>query len=79
MAIEKGGVFVLLHDERNPTFVSEEHSTERGLFPFLRSLVPADLRSRIHAVTIQNVVRAIKASGRHGDWIGEFEKKYGLR
>lgn len=43
----------------------------------LMSYVPEAARARVIAVTVQEVVAAIKASGRHG-WIAEFEEKYGL-
>jgi POLQ-like helicase len=76
-ALELGGSFVLLSDERNPTFHCNGLSGERGLTPFLLSLVPSSLRKRVAAVSIQQVVAAVKASGQH-PWIAEFERKYGL-
>jgi len=45
--------------------------------PFLLSLIPHSLHTRIATVSVQQVVTAIKASGRH-TWISEFESKYGL-
>ncbi len=77
-ALELGGSFVLLSDERNPTFHCDGPWGQRGLAPFLLSLVPPVLHGRIAAVSIQQVVAAVKASGRHA-WIAEFERKYGLR
>lgn len=77
-AIEKQGCFILLYDERNPTFVSRIGGQPRGLYPFLLSFVPDELKPKVKAVTIQQVVAAIKSTGRHGDWIAEFERKYGL-
>jgi len=77
-ALAKGGSFVLLLDERSPTFCCDGEPGQRGLMPFMLSLVPSELRSRVGMVTIQNVVQAIREAGRHGDWIGEFERKYGL-
>lgn len=77
-AIAKGGYFVLLHDARNPAFVSVAGDQERGLYPLLRSLVPEQSKSKVQAITIQQMVEAIKQSGHHQDWIGEFEAKYGL-
>jgi hypothetical protein len=72
-ALELDGTFVLLFDTRNPTF----RCGERGLMPFLREMAPKPLRSRVKTVTLQCVVEAIKASGRH-EWVAEFERKYGL-
>ena len=50
----------------------------RGLVPFLTALVPEAQQDKIRGVTIQDVVQAIKESGRQGGWIGEFERKYGM-
>ncbi|MBL6983852.1 MAG: hypothetical protein ISR58_21925 [Anaerolineales bacterium] len=77
MTLELGGVFVLLCDSRSPTFVYQDRSSSRGLMPFLLSLIPGHLHSKIKILYIQEVVEAIRESGRHV-WIGEFEKKYGL-
>jgi hypothetical protein len=76
-ALELRGAFVLLSDERNPTFICAGPSGKRGLVPFLLSFVPKNLHDRVAMVSIQQVVQAIKSSGRHA-WIEEFEKKYGL-
>lgn len=77
-ALELGGSFVLLSDERSPTFRSDGPQGKRGLMPFLLLLVPHSLHDHVANVSIQQVVAAIKASGRH-EWIKEFEQKYGLR
>ncbi|MCG3212647.1 MAG: hypothetical protein FOGNACKC_06317 [Anaerolineae bacterium] len=76
-AVELGGTFIVLYDERNPAFNRLGPHGQRGLLPFLRSLVPAALQSRLATLTIQQVVQAIEASGRHA-WIKEFKVKYGL-
>lgn len=75
--LEKGGSFVLLCDARNPTFRCDGPLGQRGLMPFLLSLTPPSVRDRVATVTIQQVVAAIKASGRR-EGIDEFERKYGL-
>lgn len=76
-ALELGGYFVLLSDERSPTFSCDGPQVKRGLMPFLLPLVRQSLHTRIATVSIQQVVAAIKSSGRH-EWITEFERKYGL-
>lgn len=78
-ALELGGIFVLLSDERSPTFhcVSKDGTTCRGLMPFLIGLVPEKLRPRIVSITVQEVVKAIEDSGRY-PWVEEFKTKYGL-
>lgn len=77
-AVEKGGTFVLLSDERSPTFHCQGPQGERGLMPFLADLVPQRLRPRVGSISVQHVVEAIERSGRHS-WVGEFKQKYGLQ
>ena len=77
-AIEKQGYFILLCDERNPTFIARMAAQVRGLYPFLLSFVPDELKAKVKTITIQEVVGAIKSTARHSDWIAEFERKYGL-
>lgn len=72
-ALARGGTFVLLYDERNPTFFCQE----RGVMPLLREFVPEAYQERVQAIQIQAVVESVRASGCH-PWIGEFERKYGL-
>jgi POLQ-like helicase len=59
-AFEKGGDFVLLHDQRSPVFCGP---AGRGLLPFLLSLVPEHLQSRVHAITIQQVLAGYEQYG----------------
>ncbi len=80
-ALHKHGHFVLLYEERSAVFVrrhTDGSTSPRGLWPLLSEFVPETLRSRLHLLTIQQVVKAIERSGRHDDWIGEFRAKYGL-
>lgn len=76
-AVELGGAFILLSDERSPTFVCDGPIGKRGLMTQLLPFVPDNLRNRVAMVSIQLVVQAIQSSGRHG-WIKEFKNKYGL-
>lgn len=78
LSLDKGGVFVLLSDERSPVFHCRVGNVERGLMPALIECVPAQHRSRIVSISVQELVRAIAVCGRHADWIGEFEAKYGM-
>ncbi|NCC31441.1 MAG: hypothetical protein EOM24_05360 [Chloroflexia bacterium] len=73
-ALHYDGCFVLLHDARSPIFVGAPQS----VLPRLIKQLPLQLRSRVAAITVQQLVTAIHATGRHDDWIGAFEQKYGL-
>ena len=79
-ALEHGRPCVLMSDTRNPAFDNrglDGQQARRGQLPLLRDFVPQSVRSQVKTVTVQEIVAAIKASGRH-EWIPEFEKKYGL-
>jgi len=76
-ALEHGGSFVLLSDERSPIFYRTGPPGKRGLMPSLLALTPQSLHNRIASVNIQQVVAAIKSLG-EPDWLIEFERKYGL-
>jgi POLQ-like helicase len=73
-ALEKKGTFVLLSDDRSPTF----SGGGRGLMPFLLSFLPEEYVSQVGQASIQDVVKAIETSGRHDDWVGKFKSKYGI-
>jgi len=75
-ALERRGTFVLLVDQRNPTFCSGRNS-QRGLFPFLKGFVPTELKDRVYKVTVREIVTAITDSNKHS-WIAEFQQKYGI-
>jgi hypothetical protein len=76
-AVELGGTFVVLYDERNPTFSSIGPHVQRGLLPFLRSFISDSLQTQLATITLQQVVQTIEASNRH-PWINDFKTKYGL-
>ena len=73
----KGGSFIPLSDERSPVFYCDGPQGQRGLMPLLIDLLPEELRHKVAAISIQELVSEIKASGRHL-WIDDFIDKYGL-
>lgn len=75
-AIHQGGYFILLCDDRNPTFLNDGPKGTRGLWPFLVSLIPDSVQTRLKRISIQEVFRAIRASGRHEDWTDQFAARY---
>ena len=79
-ALSSRGRFVLLYDERNPTFfrTSKDGKQTFGLWPFMLSFVPKKYKNDVYSVTIQQVVKAIEDNGKHNDWINQFKEKYGL-
>lgn len=77
-ALHQEGIFVLLHDERNPTFSCDGPDGKRGVFAFLVSMLPSSIRSRVIGVSTQELFQVISASGKHDDWVPEFSEKYGI-
>jgi len=79
LAIVKGGTFVLLSDERSPAFhtvPSTGGGPARGLMPYLSTFVPPQHRGRVVSISVGDVVDAIRRSGRHDDWLGDYCAKY---
>jgi hypothetical protein len=77
LALEKGGIFVLLSDDRSPVFRCQGPKGERGLLPLLLSLVPAEIKRSVAQVSVQELVGEIEKTGKHG-WIKDFKEKYAL-
>lgn len=76
-AMELNAHLVLLIDARNPTFYWDGPGGPRGLVPFLTSLIPTAVQQRFTLLTTQELVEAIRQTGRH-EWLTEFGAKYGL-
>lgn len=76
-AIESGGDFVLLYDERNPTFYCNNGNSDRGLMPFLSTFLPDDLKSRTHAISLQKIILSFEKN-ENFDWIEDFKNKYAI-
>jgi hypothetical protein len=45
--------------------------------PFLLTFVPEALKSRVHSISVQHIVRTYAEWGGL-DWLEEFQRKYGL-
>ncbi len=73
-ALEKGGVFLLIHDERNPAFLGTQEEA-RGKFRRFKRLLPEAAAEKLFALSIQQIVACLEEDGRHG-WLDEFKRKY---
>ncbi|MDP2312871.1 MAG: hypothetical protein Q8P41_08200 [Pseudomonadota bacterium] len=76
-ALSRGGHFVLLVHGDNPAFWREDGDSPRGLWPLLLRSVPAEHRSRLHRVTLQDATAALGTTGRH-PWVEDFRARYAL-
>jgi POLQ-like helicase len=76
-ALEKGGLFIMLVDQRNSAFLPTEPQSNRGLIALLSEFIPAQRQNSFGMLTVQKVVATIEATGRHA-WISEFKRKYAM-
>jgi hypothetical protein len=74
-ALEKNGHFLLIYDERNPSFLLERGNIKRGLFNRVYDSLPADIQSKCHALSVQSILPIFQ---RHPelDWTTELKQKY---
>lgn len=78
-AVHYGGYFILMYDARNTAFFSTaEGLPDRGVCPFLVSMLPEHLKEQVKRVTIQEVFDQVRSSPRHADWVEEFARKYAM-
>jgi len=74
-ALENNGEFILIHDERNPTFFVETPKLTRGVYArFLESL-PAQVRDKCHLISTQQIFKTIQSSIKE-PWVDELKIKY---
>jgi len=59
-ALERGGHFLLIHDERNPSFAWTPTSIDRGVFVLFCELLPTSAQRRCHRITTQKVVQILE-------------------
>jgi len=74
-ALEKNGHFLLLYDERNPCFLTEYDNNTRGLFNVVYEALPAAVREKCHALSVQSLLPILKKHKKLR-WTSELEKKY---
>jgi len=74
-ALEKNGHFLLIYDERNPSFLVEKDNIRRGLFNQVYELLPANIKNKCHALSVQSIHSVLQ---RHPelDWTNELKEKY---
>ena len=74
-ALEKKGHFLLLYDERNPSFLVERNNIKRGLFNLVYELLPRKVQSRCHTLSVQSVFTVLQ---KHSElaWTNELKEKY---
>jgi len=74
-AIEKNGHFLLLYDERNPSFLVERDNIKRGLFNLVYESLPSKIRDKCHALSAQSILPIVQKHPEL-DWTNELKEKY---
>ena len=75
-SLENKGHFLLIHDERNPAFCFKDNmGIMRGKYIRFKNLLPNSLKSRVHVLSIQQIVNNLEKQGNFL-WIDEFKAKY---
>lgn len=74
-ALEKNGDFLLLYDERNPSFLVEIGKIKRGLFNRVYESLPANIQNKCHTLSVQSILPILQKQPEL-DWTNELKEKY---
>ncbi len=74
-ALEKKGQFLLLYDERNPSFLVERDNIKRGLFNLVYESLPSKVQDRCHALSVQSIFPILQKYPEL-TWMDELKEKY---
>lgn len=74
-ALEKNGHFLLLYDERNPSFLVERENIKRGLFNLVYESFPSKIQDKCHAFSVQSILPILQKHPEL-DWTNELKEKY---
>lgn len=74
-ALEKNGHFLLLCDERNPSFLVERDNIKRGLLNRVYQSLPHSIQNKCHVLSIQSTVPILQKHPEL-DWMNELKEKY---
>ena len=74
-ALKNDGCLLLIHDERNPAFLTEMNGIIRGRFQRFRQLLPREISDKTFILSIQRIVQHLEQSKRC-NWLEEFKEKY---
>jgi len=74
-ALENNGYFLLIHDERNPTFLIQHSGIKRGKYKRFKQLLPKEISDKVFILNIQRIVEHLEKDVKC-TWLAEFKKKY---
>ena len=73
--LAKNGHFLLLYDERNPSFLVERDNVKRGLFNRVYESLPGNIKNKCYVLSVQSILPILQ---KHPDldWANELKEKY---
>ena len=74
-ALEKKGHFLLIYDDRNPSFLVGRDNLKRGLFNRVYQSVPKNIQIKCHALSVQSILPILQKHPEL-DWANELKEKY---
>ncbi len=74
-ALEKNGHFLLLYDDRNPSFLVERDDIRRGLFNRVYESLPHKVQNKCHVLSVQSILPILQKH-HELDWTNELKEKY---
>jgi len=74
-ALEEKGHFLLLYDDRNPSFLVERDNIKRGLFNLVYESLPSKVQDKCHVLSVQSILPILQKHPEL-DWTNELKGKY---
>jgi len=73
--LKNSGYLLLIHDERNPSFLAETGGIKRGKYQRFRRLLPKEVADKIHILGMQRILEYLEEY-KSLSWLAEFREKY---
>jgi len=73
--LEKNGHFLLIYDERNPSFLIERANIKCGLFNLAYESFPSKIQNKCHALSVQSILLILQKHPEL-DWTNKLKEKY---
>jgi len=74
-ALEKNGYFLLIYDDRNPSFLVRRGNIKRGLFNLVYESLSNKIQAKCHALSVQSILPILQKHPEL-DWANELKGKY---
>jgi len=75
VALEKEGHFLLIYDDRNPSFLVERDNLKRGLFNRVYQSLPKNIQTKCHTLSVESILPILQKHPEL-DWVNDLKEKY---